>query len=230
MRNKILWAGALGVVAVLIAGGIFASNMGFKINLSLEGPQANTSASMLSNGTQIIALPFNQQTDLANAEDLIGDIGAASVDFVERYVSLDDATEFYTGAAGTNFLLEPGDAVYVTVLADLPYIAVGSHDPSLGINFEGPQANTSASMLSNGTNGYAYPYHSVAATAEELIGEIELFAGVPGVVDFVERYSGLNDALEFYTGAAGTNFNLVPGEGYLVTVTADVNGYVPSHY
>jgi len=228
MRNRILWASALGVAAVLVAGGIFASNMGFKINQSLEGPQPNASTAGSSSGTQIIALPFNQQTDLVNAEDVRDDIGAAQVGSVSRFVRVDDGLEFYTGASGTNFTLTPGDAIYVTISTDASYIAVGSHDPSLSVGLNGPQPNASLAGQSSGTNGYAYPYHSVSSTAEELINEINAAVGST-VASSVSRYLRVDDGLEFYTGAAGVNFNLVPGDGYLITVSSD-SSWVPAHY
>jgi hypothetical protein len=228
MSSKILWASVLGIAAVLIAGGVFASNMGFKINKGLGGPQANRSPTRASTGTQIISLPFNQQTNLANAEDLINDIGASIVNSVARYVRQDDSLEFYTGSVGTNFTLIPGDAVYVVLSTDTPYIAVGSHDPGLSVALQGPQPNASPGGFSSGTNGYAYPYHSVSSTAEELIIEIE--AAVNGdVVNSISRYLSADDSLEFYTGSVGTNFNLVPGEGYLINVTTDLS-WVPAHY
>jgi hypothetical protein len=227
MKNRILWATALGCAAVLVAGGIFASNMGFKINMQLLGPQPNGSASGVSNGTQMIALPFNQQTDLINAEDVLQDVGVNAT-LISRYVRADDNFSFYTGSAGENFNLTPADSYLVTVTTDTGYIAVGSHDPSLNVLLNGPQPNGSASGMSNGTNGYSYPYHSVASTAEELIQEINAAHG-SSAVTLVSRYVQADDNFSFYTGSAGENFNLIPGEGYLVTVTEDVS-WVPAHY
>lgn len=217
MRRKILWASALGVAAVLIAGGILASNMGFKINKLLNGPDG-----LGSTGTQLIALPFNQQTNLTNAEGVITDIGAGAVDVVARYVRSTDGLETYTGSAGVNFGLTAGDPIYVTVNTDTSYIAVGSHDPGLIVALQGPAGG------STGTNGYAYPYHSVASNAEQLINEIEAAVG-GDVVDVVARYVKATDGLETYTGSAGVNFNLTPGDGYLITVTTDL-GFTPAHY
>ena len=49
---------AVAAAALLVAGGLFASNMGFKLNYVMDGPADNGSAS----GTQALALPFNQRS------------------------------------------------------------------------------------------------------------------------------------------------------------------------
>ena len=223
--KRTYWVAALGCAAVLVAGGLFASNMGFKLNYPLEGPGTNGSIS----GTNALALPFNQQTNLADAEHLINDIDASTgalgtVNQVARFVKSSDSTEFYTGSVGTNFPLTPGEGYFVQVSGDINYIVVGSHDPTLAIQLDGPGTNGSVS----GTNSFAWPYHGTAANAEDLIGEVNAAAG-SSVVNQVLRWVGSADSTEFYTGSVGTNFSLTPGEFYLVQVSADVS-YSPSHY
>lgn len=223
MKRK-MWIGALGLVAVLVAGGLLASNMGFKLNYTLNGPGVNGSAT----GTATLAMPYNQQTNLVDAEDLIGDInagaGSSVVSSVSRYVKQTDGLETYTGAAGVNFALVPGDSYLAQVSASTNYIMVGSHDPSLAIALDGPGTNGSAT----GTSAWSYPYHGTAVDAESLIDEINLAAGSSAVTS-VSRYLGGSDGLETYTGAAGVNFALAPGEGYFIQVASDVS-WVPSHY
>ena len=102
MKRK-MWIGALGLAALLVAGGLFASNMGFKLNYQLDGPGVNGSAS----GTSTLAMPYNQQTNLVVASDLISDIntgaGSTVVDSVSRWLKATDGLETYTGTSGVDF-------------------------------------------------------------------------------------------------------------------------------
>ena len=138
MKKRVFLLAALGLAAVLVAGGLVASNMGFKVNYGMDGPGANGSAS----GTNGLALPYNQQTSIVTAEDLINDInadaGSPVVASVARHVRTTDLPVFYTGFSGTNFGISPGDGYTVVVTSSVSYIIVGSHDPSLGIVLDGP--------------------------------------------------------------------------------------------
>ena len=74
MKKRILWVSAAGLVAALVAGGLFASNMGFKLNYLLNGPAVGVSAS----GTAPVGLPYHQQTNIILASDLINDINTVA--------------------------------------------------------------------------------------------------------------------------------------------------------
>jgi hypothetical protein len=225
MKKRVFLMAAMGLVATLVAGGLVASNMGFKLNAQLLGPAPGVSSS----GNNAIALPYNQQTSITTAEDLINDINAVAgsdvVGSVSRFVKADNSLESYTGLTGTNFSIESGQGYFVVVTQDANYIVVGSHNPSLGLSLDAPGTNGSAS----GTNLYAYPYHSTAANAEDLINEINAHAGAD-VVGSVSALLIADNSLASYTGLTGTNFSLVPGESYFIVVTSDVAGFVPDHY
>ena len=110
MRKRALWLSAVGVVAMLVAGGIFASNMGFKLNYSM------------GTGTNSLGLPYNAQTNITNAETLINDIEAANpgtVSSVSRFDTASNGLITYTGSAGTNFPLTPGEAYHVAAEANV---------------------------------------------------------------------------------------------------------------
>ena len=206
MRKRALWLSAVGVVAMLVAGGIFASNMGFKLNYSM------------GTGTNSLGLPYNPQTNIVDAESLIDDIEAAnpgSVSSVSRFDSAANGLVTYTGSAGTNFPVTKGEGYLAALESDIQYIIVGSHDPGLVINFV------------TGTQIWSYPYHSTLTNAEGLIDEIEL---VNPVISSVSRFDTASNGLITYTGSAGTNFPLSPGEAYHIASEAPVTGYVPSHY
>jgi hypothetical protein len=197
-----------------------ASNMGFKLNYQLSGPGSSNS------GTNTLALPYNQQTNLLDAKNLIDDINAAAgssvVVQVARFLKASDGTESYTGTSGTAFPLTPGEGYTVQVSQDVNYIVVGSHAPTLGLVLDGPATSNS------GTNSFAYPYHATAADAKDLIDDINAAAGSSVVVQ-VARFLKASDGTESYTGTSGTAFPLFPGQSYTVQVSSTVT-YIPSHY
>ncbi len=224
--NKRFAVVAVAAIAVLVAGGIFASNMGFKLNYPLETAGTNGSAS----GTNSLALPYNQQTNIVNASDLRADInataGADVVLSISRFVKSTDLLASYLGASLANdFALSAGEGYRVQVASDVNYIVVGSHDPGLVVSLDTVGTNGSAS----GTNDFAYPYHGTAATASELRAEINAQAGGDAVLS-VSRFTRSTDLLQSYLGASLANdFNLDPGRSYRVQVSQNV-AYVPSHY
>lgn len=223
MRKKVFLGVASGLAVMLVAGGLFASNMGFKLNTPLQGPAVGISAS----GTRTLALPFNQQTNLVNAKHLIDDInataGSSVVAQVARYLTATDGLSAYTGLSGTAFPLTAGEGYAVQVSQNVNYIVVGSHNPALVLNLPGPGASSAS-----GTSRYAYPYHSISSNAKELIDEVNAAAGGT-VVAQVARYLTTTDGLSAYTGLSGTSFALNPGEAYNIQVTSDVS-FVPAHY
>ena len=95
MRNRKAFLAGLslvGVTALLLAGGLMASNMGFKLNFPLVG--SNDSASI--SGTNYMGMPYNQQVGINNARDLFLDIGG--VQSISQHRKFDDLFEFYTAS------------------------------------------------------------------------------------------------------------------------------------
>jgi len=237
MNKRGLMVLSVGAVALVVAGGLFASNMGFKLNFGLDSPGSNGS----STGLQDVALPYNQQTSLVNAVDLRNDINLTvpgAFTSVARFVKQTDTLQVYSGGttfpvpgSNENFNLVPGEGLRVKVGLPVNYIIVGSHDPGLVVNLNGPGSNGSATGLQD----FAYPYHGTAATASDLRNEINGQGGGNDVVS-VARFVKQTDTLEVYTAGttfpvpgSNVNFALTPGVSYRVKVSADVP-YVPSHY
>jgi len=224
MKKKVVFGLVAALTVLLVAGGLYASNMGFKLNYVLDGQGSNGSAT----GTNTLALPFNQQTDLIDANDLIVDIGGTTVvASIQQFNRTTNGFLGYTGVSGTPFPLVSGDAYIVQLQAGVPsvnYIVVGSHDPGLVINFDGQGTNGSAT----GTNFYGYPYHSTSTAADELITEL----GGTAVVASVQQFNRTTNGFLGYTGVSGTPFPLEPGKGYIVQLQAGVPGasFVPSHF
>ena len=224
MKKKVVFGLVATMTLLLVASGLYASNMGFKLNYVLDGQGTAGSA----NGTNTLALPFNQQTDLLDAFDLLNDIGGVSVvASVAEFDRKSNGFVGYTGTSGTAFPLAAGDAYQVRLQPGVPsvnYIIVGSHDPGLVLNFDGQGTNQSA----NGSNFYAYPYHSTSTAADELITEL----GGTTVIASVAQFDRTSNGFTGYTGTSGTAFPLEPGKGYLVRLQGGVPSlnFVPSHF
>jgi hypothetical protein len=217
MNKRTFWVVAIGMSVLLIAGGLFASNMGFKLNYPLHQPGTSGSLS----GTNTVALPFNQQTSLVMASDLNTDIGAGSVVSISKFLRGSDGLFTYPTPDG-DFALVPGEGYRVQVSADVDYIVVGSHHPNTIIFLDAPGSNGSVS----GTNDYSWPYHSTSTLASELETEMEL--ATPGGVVSISKFLRGSDGLFTYPIPDG-DFALVPGTSYRIQVSSNVS-FTPSHY
>jgi hypothetical protein len=116
MNKRTFLVMAIGMSVLLIAGGLFASNMGFKLNYPLDKPGQNGSAS----GTNTVALPFNQQTSLVNASDLASDIGAANVVSISKFLRGNDGLFSYPEPDG-DFSLVPGASYRIQVSSNVSF-------------------------------------------------------------------------------------------------------------
>jgi hypothetical protein len=220
--TKKTFLGAMTVVtAVALTGtALVASNMGFKLNYSLQ----QLGAGSLS-GTTAVALPDNRQTGMNDAAALMTDIGFASVTEVQRFLKATDSLQIYNGrknGPGPNYLLNTGEGYRVKMLTSVNYIIVGSDDPSASYLLQ----QLGAGSLS-GTTDFAYNYHQTATLASALMNDIG-FASVTQV----ERFLKATDSLQIYNGrknGPGPDFLLTPGESYRIKVLTTVN-YIPSHY
>ncbi len=210
----------VALAVVVMAGGLLASNMGFKLNYTLTQLTAGVSKS----GTNTLALPDNRQNALNTAKDLMNDIGFASTTSVAKFLKSSDTLYAYTGRIGSPavFALTAGEGYFVKMKTTINYIVVGSDNPLLTTTLQ----QLTAGVSKTGTNFYAYNYHQTAATAKELMNDIG-FASTTSVAKFLKS----SDALYAYTGRLGSpaDFALVPGEAYYIKMKTTVN-YTPSHY
>lgn len=226
MSKRSFMVVAAGVAALLVAGGLYASNMGFKLNYPLDSTGVNGSRS----GFQALALPYNQQTSLQKASDIRTDVNATiggSFVSLSKYLKDADALLTYTGASfATDFDLVPGEGYIIQVGAPVNYIIVGSHNPGLVVNLDAAGTNGSQ----NGFQLWAFPYHGTASLSSELRTEINASSASGNAVVSISKYLRNSDAYQTYTGASfATDFALVPGEAYLIQMGENV-AYVPSHY
>ena len=118
---------AFGLAVVSGATALVASNMGFKLNYTLNQVQAGVSLS----GSSTLALPENRQAGryrslATNAKELMDDIGLASVANVPRFIEATDGLEVYTGrktgGVPVPFPLTPGEAYFIRRNTTVNYI------------------------------------------------------------------------------------------------------------
>ncbi len=221
-RSTFVGAAVVALAVVILAGGLLASNMGFKLNYQLTYGQS---------GKNLVALPFNRAGNVNAAKDLFFDIGTtANLASVQRLLKISDTYQTYKGTAtapGPNFALNPGEGYFVNLkpAQTVNYIAVGSDAPGVGFQLDGQGAASAT-----GKNIYAMVYHFTGTTAKDLFFDI----GTTVDTASVQRLLNANDSYQTYKGTAsapGPNFLLKPGEAYFVNMKAGVSkSYVPSHY
>lgn len=220
---------AVALAAVLTAGGLLASNMGFKLNYSLTQP-APTGA---GTGKNTLALPYFRQTGINDSLQLMTDIGSGSVApvvSISKFLEASDTYQVYTGRMGTpgaNFALAAGDSYLVSMNTNTNYIVVGSHDPNATISMDAPGGGSAT-----GKNYLAPPYHTTAVNSLDLMKDIDNTGGGISSVVSISRFLKATDTYQVYTGRMGTPgalFTLTPGEGYLVSMSA-TKSFNPSHY
>ena len=223
MTKKTFLGGMAVLTAVTLTGtALVASNMGFKLNYTLNQGGAGGSLT----GVRSVALPDNRQTGLTDAKSLMDDIGFTATTSVSRYLIGSDLLQPYTGrktVPSTPFSLVSGEGYIVKMLTTTNYVIVGSDDPALVYQLKA--GGTGGSLT--GVNFYAYNYHQTAADAKALMDDIG-FASTTSV----SRYLSGSDLLQPYTGrktVPSTFFTLTPGEAYFVKMLTTVN-YTPSHY
>jgi len=221
-RKMVVGAVLVALAVVMTAGTLVASNMGFKLNYSMEQP-----GGVSKTGNSVLALPDNRQSGVNTAKNLMDDIGFNSVTSISRFLAVSDTFLTYTGRApnpsANNFNLTAGEAYLVRMKTSVNYIVVGSDDPALSYTLNQP-----GGAAKTGNTFYAYNYHQTAATAKQLMDDVGFNS-----VTSVSRFLKASDTYLAYTGRApnpsANNFNLTPGEGYLVRMKTTTL-YSPSHY
>ena len=127
MRKKTLFAVMTIVLyASVAAGGLIASNMGFKLNYRLQASAVGISAS----GNNTLALPYFRQQGINDALQLMQDIGPSgtigATFAVSKLFESTDTIGTYTGRMGSPlsqpFVLQPGEAYFVRMNSTVPYM------------------------------------------------------------------------------------------------------------
>jgi hypothetical protein len=240
-KRRFIGATVVGLATVALAGGLIASNMGFKLNKTLivAGQPVSGVGEVAPftslNGTSSLGLPFNRQVGMVNASQLKTDIGVTCVAVTKLLRATNGAfayTAARSGVGSVDFALEEGigNKVRVTGAANVSYIVVGSDDPSFAVSLiVGGQPVPEGGNSLNGTNEIAYKYHATSATASALKSEIG--AQCASVTKFLASNNGAFAYTAARSGIGSVDFPLIPGETYSVRVTGATNvSYVASHY
>src|SRR5262245_15567564 len=117
MKKRMFVGMAVAALALVLAAGLNASNMGFKLNYPLIAagqsvPEGGTSL----DGTNELSLPDNPQAGFVTANDLRLDIGAPANGGISKFLRATNTLQTYTGkGAVANYNLVAGDAYRVRV-------------------------------------------------------------------------------------------------------------------
>jgi hypothetical protein len=223
-KRTYIGATMVGLAVLLTASALVASNMGFKLNYTLNHTLAGTSKT----GTNLISLPDNRQSGMNTAKNLIDDIGLASVSQIQRFVKSTDLFVGYTArspqTSAADLALVAGDGYVVKMKTATNYIIVGSDEPIQPYTLN----QAAAGVSKTGTNYFAYNYHQTAGTAKALLDDIGLAS-----VAQVQRFVRSTDLAVGYTGrspqTSTADFTLNPGDVYILKMKTTVS-YTPSHY
>ncbi len=229
MKPKATWT-VLAVVscAIVAAGHLLASNMGFKLNYRLN---ANASVGGVGSGKNTLALPYFRQAGVNTASELQIDIGSGSINpvlNVSQFLEATDTFRVYTGrrSPSPSFSLVAGEGYFVSMASNVNYIVVGAHDPSLAVQLDAPGPGSAT-----GKNLVALPYNVNSANAFELMQDIG--GGLITPVLSVARFEAATDTYLSYTGRMGspslTPFPIKMGEAYFIIMATTVP-YIPSHF
>lgn len=213
--GRIKIAATAGIIVLIVAGGLMASNMGFRILHSFKGPDGGVES---LSGMNTLGLPYNMKPGLETVADLWDDLLAQDVMVLEirRYDTATGVEIVYTDGQ-PDFPLTPGEGYFVRVANDGEYTIQGSHSPGTSVVLYGPGPNSES-----GQHFITIPYHALARTASDLFKEI----GSPPMLQ-IQRYDSATDQYAVYaTGLP--DFALVPGEAYGVKVSSRVD-YIPAH-
>jgi hypothetical protein len=201
-RNVLLLLAAVAVLA--IGSAAIASNMGFKISISLT-----------SGTNSFVSIPYyNSYTDAASLRNDI-DTSISGTATVSTYNGTVWQRYNGGGLGQVNFTITPGQGYQVAPAASGNWIVVGSHNPSLALSF-----------TSGTTNFVSVPYHTTATTAQLLRNEID--AAIGGTVT-VSNYNGTLWQRYNGGGLGQVNFNITAGSAVQVA-PAGSGSWTPAHY
>ncbi|MFC1540615.1 Ig-like domain-containing protein, partial [Candidatus Margulisiibacteriota bacterium] len=136
------------------------------------------------------------------------------------------------GWSGTDFPLEPGEALYLNIAADATFTLEGIHDPTFV--FDLPY-----DALRGNIFWVSVPYNGDFTDAASIIADINASASLPidsgALVTSIGRWDGTSNPQVFESydylgllGWSGTNYTFTPGEGYFINIVADVDNWSPS--
>ncbi len=164
-----------------------------------------------STGKNWISIPL--ETDIHTASQLMAAIGS-NCDAVNRWNPVTQRPEGWIslmGGMGTNFAIVPGEAYEVSVTANTTFSVTGV-PATIG------QINLVKKPSSTGKNWVGLPYDTTLTSASTVMSSIG------SNCDAVNRWNPVTQRPEGWIslmGGMGTNFAIVTGGGYEVSVTGN---------
>lgn len=198
----------VGTIMILLASvmaitGIGSANDEVTITYNL----VHTENPMLTS-INIISIPLD--SDITTASELMSAIGP-TCDAVNRWNPQTQAWDGWISLGyGTDFSILPYEAYEVSVTEDTTFSITGTPAEVKPINLIKPNNLPSRNYI-------ALPYDTEITNAHELLNAIPNCDTVNRLNPETQYYEGYIDLF----GGMGTNFEIRPGEGYLVTVTVD---------
>ena len=188
-----------------------------------------------------ISVPYTNT--YSRASDVIAKINADSGqpadsgNKVTQIGRFDPATQSYQtydylgflGWSGNNFVLVKGESIFINIASNINATLVGNHDPAFAFSLTYSAAAGNIYWLSLPTSGNY-------TNAVSIISDINASAGLPAdsgsLVTQIGRWNGATQTYETYDylgflGWSGSNFNFVPGEGYLINLAGNIISWKP---
>ena len=199
MRTKVLLT--LAVVGMLfLSFTAMTSNMGFKINIPLEGGALQNWVSLpYYNSYTSVSLIFNELSP--------------NVVEISHWLPASYGAETYTSDMDPDFGIVAGEAISVKLSSAQNWVVVGSHNPTATIAIAGGAVQ----------NWVAVPYHTMSTMASTLINEI------PNCVE-IAHWLPASYGAETYTSDMDPDFAITAGQGYGIKCGGADQNWTPSHY
>jgi len=222
-RSKVVvLTAAFAGILVLSAVVTHASNMGFKLNKTLAA------SGVFPKGTNLVALPF--KNNYVVAEDVCIALGLTAatgrIQQIDAGAASNNVKTHFCGGAGAFTLLQKVGLRITNPTAISGAILVGSHGGgnTNNVSFAGSTGVT----FPKGTNDFPVPYHTTAATAEDLCTQFGLTVGT-GRIQRIDAAAASNNVKTHFCGNAGP-FALVLGESVAITNPTAVGPIAPGHF
>jgi hypothetical protein len=174
-------------------------------------------------GSHLISLPRDvTMPSITNARDLFAALDQAALEpvYVARYVPAWNDLDAWAGYGQPEpFPIDPLQGIaYMVNIAEAPgQLMLEGYDCSSEVTLHGPGSNGSV----DGSNWISLPWSSGYDDADAVIEHVG-----PIVTDMIARFDTVTGSFQSYTGTAGANFAIVPGEGYVVRVNTTTT-YTP---
>jgi hypothetical protein len=191
-------------LALMVAGLVVASNMGFR----------HVADFSVTSRDYWVSVPYKNHYSVA--QDVCEDLGPSAI-LVSRFDTPAKIRQDWTCPFGSNFPVTPGERLFIRVSAPTTPVISGSHDPELAIPIGG-------FTVANKDHFLSIPYHAVAALADDLCNEIGPTATV------VSRFDTQFGLRQDWVCPLGNNFSIRTGEAVAVRVSAPTSAFVPDHY